>query len=1056
MRRFAHALFALGASALMVGAPLGATTIQPTPPETTTGAAPVASPRPVDASTAVITGTVKDTSTGRPVPAVMITAVGGGSKKSTSTAADGTFRLSLLPGVYVLDADRGGFESGESSSITAVAGTATDVALSIAEADISSLKTIGRVSTSTRLALNTSVTATSTLDRAQLAERELPNLNDSITELPGVTISRTTGATANTFFAVRGAEIETRTNIDGHPVSVGTFGAYNVNYAIADIFQSVDVLKGAGLNGPTAGESVFGTINLRTRDFESQNHLFVKGGVDNYDGTFYSVYGNANFFKGKLSVLAGKSFVGYRGPWYGYTANRVGINTGIPSSTLAPPNFTGLLNWSGDLSNTEGLQGELAKLRFRFSNSTSVSFEYLGLQGQYIPQGGSYASYEGHQTVAPCYNGAVPARVATACGVLSQYNAPYLSGLIGHAVDSYSWFPSSYVQNNEPYFSAEFRTSLKNDTFLVRPYTAEINRFISGDRENLYPGNNGGWTQVTNSANCQSTFIAPTAATGGAKGPCFGSNFVGPTGPSYIGASNPAGVVYSTTATNPNCSRAAPCYTTPTGVQNDGNIGYGTPFSQPEIDRLHGVTFEYLHPTASNNFGFSYEYNADDTSSRSNDTTPAPAGCTNVVGGGVQNTPAAAGLGYQPTCNLASAALISAANPRGLFLPQTAISIPATIVRKNEFALTDSANFTDKFQGAFGLYYTAFHANPSSQDPALIARYAAARLPNAAPQPLTAAPVSLVSTANVIYHLDPHIGFQYKVNPDLSIRMNGGSGVTLPYASVISGLGSISLPNGANNNQYTISLPNAALRNETTIAYDIGFDQRMPSSGILSVDAYDNTVHNFFANVTTAIPMPGGAVSGANGYFLSQNINAPIGRYYGLEASLIKSPLAGFGYILTGSLERAYLDQLPASIYVSGANTLVNGKQLDGSVNSQASIPYAKGYGEINYRNLGGARVSFGATYEGANNSYYSPAVVLMNGSVAAPVAHGVFAQISVQNLANVNQGTALGRAIFNQGEGSLTQQLNPQGQIVGGATRTKSLQFVTPNTLRFSLAHDF
>jgi len=1049
VRRFAHALFALGASALMFVAPLGATTLQPTSPETTTGTAPVASQAPVDAATAVITGTVKDTSTGRPVPAVTITAIGGGSKKSTSTASDGTFRLTLPPGVYVLDTDRGGFESGESSSITAVAGTATDVALSIAEANVSSLKTIGRVSTNTRSALNTSVTATSTLDRAQLAERELPTLNDTITELPGVTLARTTGATANTFFAVRGAEIETRTNIDGHPVSVGTFGAYNVNYAIADIFSSVDVLKGAGLNGPTAGESVFGTVNLRTRDFEPENQLFVKGGVDNYDGTFYSVYGNANFFKGKLSFLAGKSYVGYRGPWYGYTANRVGVTTGIPASTLAPPNFTGLLNWSGDLSNTQGLQGELAKLRYRFSNSTSVSFEYLGLQGQYVPQGGSYASYEGHQTVAPCYNGNIPARVATACGATSQYNAPYLSGLIGHPVDSYSWFPSSYIQNNEPYFSAEFRTSLKNDTFLVRPYTAEINRFISGDRENRYPGNNGGWYQVTNSSNCQSTFIAPTAAGRVAKGPCFAGNFTGPTGPSYIGASNPAGVVYSTTATNPNCSVGAPCYTTPTGVQNDGNIGYGTPFSQPEIDRLHGVTFEYLHPTASNNFGFSYEYNADDTSSRSNDTTPVPAGCANVVGGGFANTPAAAGLGYQPTCTLANAALITTANPRGLFLPQTALSIPPTIVRKNEFAITDSANFTDRLQGAFGLYYTAFHANPSTEDPAVLAAYTAAKSPTGA------APIALASVANVIYHLDPHVGFQYRINPDLSVRANGGSGVTLPYASLISGLGSVSLPNGANNSTYTLSLANTALRNETTIAYDLGFDQRLPGSSILSVDAYDNTIHNFFANVTTAIA-PIATIAAPGGFFQSQIINAPIGRYYGLDASLRKDPLAGFGYFLTASLERAYLDQLPASIYATGANTLVNGKQLDGTGTGQASIPYAKGYGEINYRNLGGARVSFGADYEGANNSYYSGAVVLLDGSAAVPIGHGVIVQASVENLANLNQGTGLGRAIFNQGEGSLTQQLNAAGQVVGGPTRGKSLQFVTPNTLRFSLAHNF
>jgi len=71
-------------------------------------------------------------------------------------------------------------------------------------------------------------------------------------------------------------------------------------------------------------------------------------------------------------------------------------------------------------------------------------------------------------------------------------------------------------------------------------------------------------------------------------------------------------------------------------------------------------------------------------------------------------------------------------------------------------------------------------------------------------------------------------------------------------------------------------------------------------------------------------------------------------------------------------------------------------------------------------------------------------------------VQDGASQQASVENLANLSQGTGLGRAIFNEGEGSLTQQLNAAGQVVGGPTRGKSLQFVTPNTVRFSLAHNF
>ena len=207
-----------------------------------------------------------------------------------------------------------------------------------------------------------------------------------------MTLLRTTGATANSFFVVRGADVETKVNIDGHPVSVGTFGNYNTNYAIATIFDQVEVLKGTGLNGPTAGESAFGTVNLRTRDFSPTNYLDVQGGLDSFTGSVYNVFGNVNLLGGKLSLLGGRAFSGYRGPYDSYIANRIGLTTPFAQGTGQAPFLTGLVQWQGDLSNRYNLDGELAKARYRFSNSTSITAEFLGLQGQYYPQGGSYAT----------------------------------------------------------------------------------------------------------------------------------------------------------------------------------------------------------------------------------------------------------------------------------------------------------------------------------------------------------------------------------------------------------------------------------------------------------------------------------------------------------------------------------------------------------------------------------------------------------------------------------------------------------------------------------------
>lgn len=1039
MRRLRHAAVFLLLASTTIGGPLGAAPLAASPNEKIAQTAPAspASPAPAApaAANATLNGTVVDASTNSPLGGVSISARGSASSASVTTAAGGSFTLSLPSGIYDINANKGGFQAGQVASYALVAGVTSTLRIALTEANSNSLRTIGRVSVSRRSSLNTGTSATAVLDSATITNRELPNLSDTVPELPGVTLLRTTGATANSFFVVRGGDIETKVNIDGHPVSVGTFGNYNTNYAIATIFDQVEVLKGAGLNGPTAGESVFGTVNLRTRDFSPTNYVDVQAGADSYKGSLYSAFGNVNLLNGKLSVLAGRAYSGYRGPFDDYLANRIGANTGIAPYTYQIPNFTGLVQWQGDLSNRYGLQGELAKARYRFSNATSVTAEYLGLQGQYIPQGGSYASFEGYATIAPCYNGAKPGATAADCNAGSLYNAPYTTGLIGQSVPTYFWFPSSYIQNNEPQFSAEFRTTLKNDTLLLRPYTALVNRFISGDRENRYPGNNGGWFQVVNGANCQASFSGPDAKTGaatGAKGPCFSSAFAGPTGPAYIGASNPGSVVYSTTTTAPTCTPAQPCYTTPTGTQNDGKIGFGTPFSQPEVDRLRGVTFQYLHPVHENLYSFSYDYNSDDTNSTTLDTTATYPGCRPTLGGPANNLPAGT-LGAQPNC------------PASIFanLPQTSIAIPPTIIRKNDFAATGQLQLTPALQASLGLYFTNYRSSAQVEDPSVLAAYTAG--PGSG-----YAPVALVNRTNTVNHLDPHVGFTYRVDPNLVLRASGGSSVTLPYASVISGLGSVDRPNGANNQAYTLSLANSALRPETTVAYDFGFDYRLSDSGIFSFDAYDNTVHNIFAAVTVATA-PVANINAPGGYFQSSTVNGPIGRYYGLEAAFNKSVPLGFGYTLQGSFERAYLDQLPLSLYTSAIN-LVNGKQLDGSVNGQSAIPFAKGYGEIRYSGLHNSLVTLGADYEGANNPTYGPAYTIFNSTVRFEVAPSVAFQMAVDNISGFSTGTALGRALFNQGSGTIRQGPG----AAGASLRTKSLQEVNPRTYRFTLQHKF
>jgi outer membrane receptor protein involved in Fe transport len=713
-----------------------------------------------------------------------------------------------------------------------------------------------------------------------------------------------------------------------------------------------------------------------------------------------------NFLKNdRASLIVQKAFSGFNGPWNDQFKDRVGNNNSgfITKGTNQVPSIVGLDQWQGDFSNRYSLEGELVKLRYRFSENSSVTFEYLGLQGQYQPQGGSYAAYQGNMTLQACSNGSGASLTfipnLSGCGLTSTYTAPYTFSNIGNTVDAYTWFPNSFIQNNEPQFAAEFRTSFKNDTILFRPYTHLINRYISGAFENTYPGNAGGWFPVTTAANCQVTFVAAAAGVG-AKGPCFGLNMT-PNGPAYVG-NDATAHKYATTPNAPACSPAPPytCFTTPTGVQNDGVVAYGTPFSQPELDRLNGYTFSYIHPAGNNIFNLSYDYRKDFAQSQSGDQTAAPAGCTYVIG----NASGAVAKLAQPTCPLPG------------FLPRSAINTPPTVTQYADVALTGTFQISPKFRVALGNYFERYQVNAQIENPAVLATYAAAPYNNSG-----AAPVALVPRSTTYTHYDPHLGIEYRASSTTSFRANAGSSITQPYPALVSGFGAVTIPNAANGGNYTNSIPNFNLKPETTVSYDIGLDQRLHDGGVLSADYYDFTVHDVFLSNTTLLPsIPGICGPGQNPGFpnalclQSNNINGPIQRSYGVEVQLSKTPVAGWGYFLGTSLQRTYLDELPKSIYFSNTsagngNFNVNGAQLFGH-------PFAKGYGQLLYGTARGDVLELGADYEGSNNFTFGPPYTIWDASARIRIHPHVRLLVSAQNLFNLNTGTYLGRSLSNQG----------------------------------------
>jgi len=1002
------------------------------------------------AAQSTLIGHITDSSGGA-LAGATVTVQGGNRTYPATTGNDGSFTLTLPPGLYSITISHAGYQSVQNDLALTEGRTVFSVPLQ--EANLSSLREIGHViTTAKRTPFNVTESSVSVLPPLEIALRMNNNLTDTVATIPGVVASRTFSATPNTNFVVRGGAIQTRVTIDGHPISSGIVGQWNTNYAVSGIFQDVEVIKGTGLNGAIAGESAVGTVNLRTRNFTPNNAAGLQIGSDQYSGGIYNAFADVNFFNNKASLIVAKSFIGYNGPWNNYFGDRAGRTSTITNGVGQIPQIMGLDQWQGDFSNRYSLEGELVKGRYRFSEATSISAEFLGMQGQYKPQGGSYATYVGQMTLQACQNGTAFSATLAGCTASSLYTAPYTFGNIGNTVNAYTWFPNSYIQNNEPQFSAEFRTTLKDDTIILRPYTALINRYISGASENQYAGNSAGWNVVTSAANCQVKYLAPGTTGGpatGAAGPCFPVT-TGPNGAAYIGGDT-TGHVFATTTTAPTCSSVAPftCFTTPTGIENDGLFGYGTPFSQPELDRLNGYTFNWTHPAGPNSYTFSYDYRKDYTQSASTDQTSPAAGCSLVIGSvsganifvknQVTGGPAP-GTSYQPGCTTAQ---FAAPYTNYNLLPRSAVGTPPTVSQYGDFALTGTWQLGDRFGISLGNYFEMYRLNAQVEDPTVLAYYAS--LGNA-----SAAPVSLISATQQYNHYDPHLGIVFRPTYDLSLRVNAGSSITPPYAGLVSGFGSISIPNAAAHN-YTNSIPNFNLKPETTVAYDFGFDNRFHDGSVFSLDLYDLTVHNVFLSNSTVIPaIPGITTFSDTLFIISNQINGPIQRSYGLELQFSKTPTLGWGYYLSTTLSRTFYDQLPLSIYLSNTtagsgNFNVTGAQIFGN-------PFGKGYAQILYAGTHGSMAELGMDWEGQDNSTLGPGYTIFDAAFRAPVAPKAFLQLSVQNLFNFSSGTALGRNLSGQGNFEPTAFLNTTtGQLQSSGSAT-SLQALPPRTLRLSL----
>jgi outer membrane receptor protein involved in Fe transport len=174
-------------------------------------------------------------------------------------------------------------------------------------------------------------------------------------------------------------------------------------------------------------------------------------------------------------------------------------------------------------------------------------------------------------------------------------------------------------------------------------------------------------------------------------------------------------------------------------------------------------------------------------------------------------------------------------------------------------------------------------------------------------------------------------------------------------------------------------------------------------------------------------------------------------RSYGIDLSLYKAPVVGWGYFLAASENRTLLDQLPLSLYKgnpvpTNTNFNISGMQLFG-------YPFFKSYGQLLYGDARGNLFELGADYEGPNNFTFGPPYTIWDAAMRLRVHPHARLQISAQNLFNLNTGTYLGRSLSGQGNFQPTVYL-PAGSttVVQGPGATANLNALPPRTIRMSL----
>jgi hypothetical protein len=283
----------------------------------------------------------------------------------------------------------------------------------------------------------------------------------------------------------------------------------------------------------------------------------------------------------------------------------------------------------------------------------------------------------------------------------------------------------------------------------------------------------------------------------------------------------------------------------------------------------------------------------------------------------------------------------------------------------------------------------------------------------------------------------PRAALSWQPDGNTALRFSTGGSVAPPFISLVSSGGPSwsAIIGGVPAAGWIQNANNGQINAETAWSYDLGISRRVEQSTSVDLDLYLTQLHDLFLDQTVSITPPSfGPAPGMCPNLpceVSKTENLGKARYEGIELAVQHAPVFGLGWLLQGTMQRAYTYDLPPFFYCAGStdpNTGVTtppgpgcifntnlavipnvnfGGQptaLAGSPNGIASarVPYTSGYGELNWSGHYGQYYNLGLTYFGPNNALNVPPFAVVSANARWSITnHGTSLQLSADNLTN-------------------------------------------------------